>query len=408
MDPSYFSNTGILQLSVREVFTILVVNESILIVFISGLSHGCLVDPGWVGVEGTRPLCLVLIEWLRSQHVGFSTLPPISYASHPSTSSDSTSRLKSLPKRISSCSLWLPCEFKIACSSHVLVRVTRSEGFLSLIFLGSNWGFLHVGDASLAPGLTGRMRRSFEAFYAHSWLEFFGVFVLGFPDVAIGVVGIFVFKLDFGDFLYLCSFATMEELMGTASGDISGNVGLWGATGPFTDELGFESCAKCLRFVVVEDWEARKVSKQGSAKAEEAKMSMGQSCSSSTCNKCGRKHLRSVSSRGDEGWNMNDGSLICHCRENCVLRTTKTIKNRGKKFWGCPRYKGIEESVSCEVLEANDERLVKSFENESDKKIVSVQKVVMCVQSWMKFLVGVVSVLCVLNILIIAMLMGKA
>ncbi|WVZ23788.1 hypothetical protein V8G54_002332 [Vigna mungo] len=142
---------------------------------------------------------------------------------------------------------------------------------------------------------------------------------------------------------------------------------------------------------------------------------MGHSCSSSTCNECGRKHLRSVSSRGDGGWNRNDGSVICHCGETCVLRTAKALKNRCKNFWGCPRYKvesenggcnyfrwctdwRIEESVSCEVLEANDERLVKSFEN----------KAVMGVQSWMKFLVGVVSVVCVMNIVIIAMLMGRA
>ncbi|XP_047173967.1 uncharacterized protein LOC124841691 [Vigna umbellata] len=153
-------------------------------------------------------------------------------------------------------------------------------------------------------------------------------------------------------------------------------------------------------------------------------MSMGHSCSSSTYNECGRKHLWSVSSRGDGGWNRKDGSLICHCGDKSVLRIAKTSKNRGKQFWGCPRYKvgsenggcnyfrwlsdwGIQESVSCEVLEANDERLVKSFENESDKKIVGVQKAVMGLQSWIKFLVGVVSVLCVMNIIIIAMLMGR-
>ncbi|WVZ00588.1 hypothetical protein V8G54_026657 [Vigna mungo] len=144
-------------------------------------------------------------------------------------------------------------------------------------------------------------------------------------------------------------------------------------------------------------------------------MLMGHSCSSSTCNECRRKHLRSVSSRGDGGWNRNEASLICHCGEKSVLRTAKTSKNRGKQFWGCPRYKvgsenvgcnyfrwcndwGIEESVSCEVLEANDERLLKSFENESDKKIVGVQKIVM----------GLQSVLCVMNIIIFAMLMGRA
>ncbi|XP_014511758.1 uncharacterized protein LOC106770464 [Vigna radiata var. radiata] len=142
---------------------------------------------------------------------------------------------------------------------------------------------------------------------------------------------------------------------------------------------------------------------------------MGHSCSSSTCNECGRKHLRSISSRGDGSWNRNDGSIICHCGESCVLRTAKTVKNRGKKFWGCPRYKvggenggcnyfrwctdwGIEETVSCEVLEAN-------VEIERDKRIASVQRALMGVQNWLKILVRVVFVM---NIVIIAMLMGRA
>ncbi|XP_014496655.1 uncharacterized protein LOC106758225 [Vigna radiata var. radiata] len=136
-------------------------------------------------------------------------------------------------------------------------------------------------------------------------------------------------------------------------------------------------------------------------------------------------HLRSVSSRGDGGWNRKDAPLICHCGEKIVLRTAKTTKNRGKQFWSCPRYKigsenggcnffrwctdwGIEESVSCEVLEANDERLLKTFENQGVKQIFDVQKTVMGLQSWMKYLVGVVSVVFIMNMIIIAMLMGRA
>ncbi|WVZ12218.1 hypothetical protein V8G54_016748, partial [Vigna mungo] len=108
-----------------------------------------------------------------------------------------------------------------------------------------------------------------------------------------------------------------------------------------------------------------------------------------------------------------------------VLRTAKATKNRGKQFWGCPRYKigsenggcnffrwfsdcGVEENVSCEVLEANDERLVKTFENQGVKQIFDVQKAVMDLPSWMKYLVGVVSVVFIMNMIIIAMLMGRA
>jgi len=30
---------------------------------------------------------------------------------------------------------------------------------------------------------------------------------------------------------------------------------------------------------------------------------------------------------------------ICNCREFAVLRTTTTVKNGGRQFWGCPKYK---------------------------------------------------------------------
>ncbi|WVZ20791.1 hypothetical protein V8G54_008113 [Vigna mungo] len=117
--------------------------------------------------------------------------------------------------------------------------------------------------------------------------------------------------------------------------------------------------------------------------------------------------MRSVSSRGDV-------SLICHCGEKTVLRTARTTKNRGKQFWGCPRYKlgsengcnffrwfsdwGVEESISCELLEAND----------GVKQMSDVEKAVVGLQREMKYLVVVVSVLFVMNTIIIAMMMGRA
>ncbi|WVY98929.1 hypothetical protein V8G54_031080 [Vigna mungo] len=161
-------------------------------------------------------------------------------------------------------------------------------------------------------------------------------------------------------------------------------------------------------------------------------MSMQHSSPSCSCNEC-LKQFRCVSSRGDGGWSKNEASLSCDCGEKCVLRTAKTTKNRGRQFWGCPRYKlesetvgcnyfrwladcSHDESVSCEVLEANDQRLVKSFENESDIKIlgrkvevkfVAMQKTVMGIERWTKILVHV-SFLCVLIIIVIAMLLGRA
>ncbi|WVZ19092.1 hypothetical protein V8G54_006414 [Vigna mungo] len=153
-------------------------------------------------------------------------------------------------------------------------------------------------------------------------------------------------------------------------------------------------------------------------------MSMQHSYSWSTCNDC-RKQFRSGSSRGDGGWTRKEASPICQCGEMSVLRTAKTTKNQGKQFWICPRYKGggenagcnffrwlsdfgTEESASCELLETKDDRLMKTVENERDNNVVAVQKVVITLQKWIKMLVGVVFILCVINMIAVAMLMGRA
>ncbi|WVZ11152.1 hypothetical protein V8G54_015682 [Vigna mungo] len=143
-------------------------------------------------------------------------------------------------------------------------------------------------------------------------------------------------------------------------------------------------------------------------------MSMQHSCSWSICNDC-RKQFRSGSSRGDGGWTRKEASPICHCGEMSVLRTAKTTKNRGKQFWSCPRYKGggenagcnffrwlcdfgTQESASCEMLETKDR----------DNNVVDVQKVVITLEKWIKMLVGVVFILCVINMIAVTMLMGRA
>ncbi|WVZ18596.1 hypothetical protein V8G54_005918 [Vigna mungo] len=37
------------------------------------------------------------------------------------------------------------------------------------------------------------------------------------------------------------------------------------------------------------------------------------------------------------------GSPLCLCGEKTVVRTARTVKNRGKQFWGCPMYKNGHE-----------------------------------------------------------------
>ncbi|WVZ08356.1 hypothetical protein V8G54_021702 [Vigna mungo] len=148
---------------------------------------------------------------------------------------------------------------------------------------------------------------------------------------------------------------------------------------------------------------------EGSSTVEDATMSMAHLCSSSTCNACGRKHFRSAaSSHGDGGWNKKYASLICHYGEKTVLRTAKTMKNRGK-LWGVKMEDATSSSglLIRELKKVLAVRLVKTFENQGVKQIFDVQKAVMGLQSWMKYLVVVVSVVFIMNMIIIAMLMGR-
>jgi len=45
-----------------------------------------------------------------------------------------------------------------------------------------------------------------------------------------------------------------------------------------------------------------------------------------------------VSSHGGVGRRF-DFAPICYCGEKAIMRTARTAKNRGRKFWGCPKFK---------------------------------------------------------------------
>ncbi|WVZ04401.1 hypothetical protein V8G54_025207 [Vigna mungo] len=139
-------------------------------------------------------------------------------------------------------------------------------------------------------------------------------------------------------------------------------------------------------------------------------MSKDHSCCSSTCN-VWRKE------------NPNVCSPICDCGERCALRTTKTIKNHGKQFWGCSKYKsGIEdggcnffkwcsdvsehEMGTCLKCEGNKQSLLNNEEMDSNKKtLVKLQKCIFIVEKWMKLLIILVCVLYVINTVLVSMMM---
>ncbi|KOM28290.1 hypothetical protein LR48_Vigan511s011300 [Vigna angularis] len=66
------------------------------------------------------------------------------------------------------------------------------------------------------------------------------------------------------------------------------------------------------------------------------------SCSSSTCNGW-RNEKCNVIFRGGGVFTIDGVSPLCLCGEKTVVRTARTAKNRGKQFWGCPKYKNGHE-----------------------------------------------------------------
>jgi len=61
------------------------------------------------------------------------------------------------------------------------------------------------------------------------------------------------------------------------------------------------------------------------------------SCSSCTCNGWGMKNS-SVSFHGGVGRRF-DFAPLCYCGEKAITRIARIAKNKGRKFWGCPKFK---------------------------------------------------------------------
>ncbi|KOM56117.1 hypothetical protein LR48_Vigan10g200900 [Vigna angularis] len=66
------------------------------------------------------------------------------------------------------------------------------------------------------------------------------------------------------------------------------------------------------------------------------------------------QNSHSTCSSTSNGWRNGEpkvvfcgASPLCLCGEKTVVRTAVTAKNRGKQFWGCPKYKNGYESSGC-------------------------------------------------------------
>ncbi|QCD86016.1 hypothetical protein DEO72_LG3g537 [Vigna unguiculata] len=73
-------------------------------------------------------------------------------------------------------------------------------------------------------------------------------------------------------------------------------------------------------------------------------MSRGQSSSSCSHNS---RVMRNQSSCCSSGGCRGLGEVpTCNCGVAAVLRTTITIKNGGRQFWGCPNFKVVMGAIS--------------------------------------------------------------
>ncbi|KAG2380263.1 uncharacterized protein HKW66_Vig0170420 [Vigna angularis] len=156
------------------------------------------------------------------------------------------------------------------------------------------------------------------------------------------------------------------------------------------------------------------------------------SASSSSCNCLGSGFEQSCGSVSRLGVKPT-----CFCGQNAVFHIVRTPKNKGKRFWGCPKFKGGSEDCSsgCNLFQSCSEdvihegnvvtveesgrnkevggslmkmeqMLMKMEERDVEKlKIACLQKSVVSLEKWLKVLTGMVVIICVCNVIVISMLM---
>ncbi|XP_027915999.1 uncharacterized protein LOC114175440 [Vigna unguiculata] len=83
-------------------------------------------------------------------------------------------------------------------------------------------------------------------------------------------------------------------------------------------------------------------------------MSHHHSSSSSCCNSWGQPSYGGSYIRGSKGMGLIP---ICKCGEVAMLRVARTLKNNGRQFWGCSKFKSAtcSDNVWCNYFKWYDE-----------------------------------------------------
>ncbi|XP_022632084.1 uncharacterized protein LOC111240742 [Vigna radiata var. radiata] len=116
----------------------------------------------------------------------------------------------------------------------------------------------------------------------------------------------------------------------------------------------------------------------------------------------------------------------CFCGQNAVFRIARTPKNKGKKFWGCPNFKGgNDELVGCNFFEwcleegnqgvveersaiarAEEVGLMSMEESYLEKmRMASMEKTLLRLEKWFKILVGMMFVNFIFNLILVSLLL---
>ena len=73
-------------------------------------------------------------------------------------------------------------------------------------------------------------------------------------------------------------------------------------------------------------------------------------CSSYSSSNVWGKHNPSVNFCSGGGCRSITVTPTCYCGDKSMLRTAKTTKNKGKRFWGCPNFKVMLICNLCKVF----------------------------------------------------------
>ncbi|QCD97229.1 hypothetical protein DEO72_LG6g1939 [Vigna unguiculata] len=61
------------------------------------------------------------------------------------------------------------------------------------------------------------------------------------------------------------------------------------------------------------------------------------------------------------GWKGLGVTPICQCGDVVVIRTARTTRNAGKKFWGCPNFKEINNLLGV-IISSGVEKMISTKE----------------------------------------------